>query len=279
MTLLVYVPKWLNERKHYERLANSYMLIASKYMKKILLISLAVVVGVLVIGTAGFVIWASNTNPIQPEAIAALESDELVQVEQEPWLIFTPTDSEPTTGFIFYPGGKVDHRAYSPSARAIAEQGYLVVVPSMPLNLAFFDANEASNIIAAYPSIQQWAIGGHSLGGTAAAMFSDRNRDLIDGIAFWASYPAGSNDLSNADFAITSIYGTNDGVATPADIDASRPLLPPDTIWVSIEGGNHAQFGWYGDQDGDNPATISQEEQQAQIVEATVALLEKIASE
>jgi hypothetical protein len=29
---------------------------------------------------------------------------------------------------------------------------------------------------------------------------------------------------------------------------------------VSIEGGNHAQFGWYGPQEGDNPATISREE-------------------
>ena len=37
---------------------------------------------------------------------------------------------------------------------------------------------------------------------------------------------------------------------------------------VEIEGGNHAQFGNYGPQEGDLPATISAEEQQAQTVEA-----------
>jgi len=42
---------------------------------------------------------------------------------------------------------------------------------------------------------------------------------------------------------------------------------------VAIEGGNHAQFGWYGPQAGDNPATISREAQQEQIIEATVELL------
>ena len=37
---------------------------------------------------------------------------------------------------------------------------------------------------------------------------------------------------------------------------------------VEIEGGNHAQFGNYGPQKGDLPATISAEEQQAQAVDA-----------
>jgi hypothetical protein len=45
---------------------------------------------------------------------------------------------------------------------------------------------------------------------------------------------------------------------------------------VPIKGGNHAQFGWYGAQEGDNPATISREEQQAQILTATLALLSKL---
>ncbi|MFN2217904.1 MAG: alpha/beta hydrolase, partial [Anaerolineae bacterium] len=37
--------------------------------------------------------------------------------------------------------------------------------------------------------------------------------------------------------------------------------------------GNHAQFGWYGAQSGDNPATISHEEQLQETVAATLALL------
>lgn len=62
-------------------------------------------------------------------------------------------------------------------------------------------------------------------------------------------------------------------VEVPDDIAASRPLLPADTRWVAIEGGNHAQFGWYGPQAGDAPATISRQEQQRQIVVATLEVL------
>ena len=76
-----------------------------------------------------------------------------------------------------------------------------------------------------------------------------------------------------------SIYGTRDGLATAGEIDASRALLPGTTNWVPIEGGNHAQFGWYGSQSGDNEATIGREQQQAQIVDATCALLRDIAGE
>jgi hypothetical protein len=53
-------------------------------------------------------------------------------------------------------------------------------------------------------------------------------------------------------------------------------LLPPSTVRVEIAGGNHAQFGWYGDQDGDKPATITRETQQDLVVTATVQLLEKL---
>ena len=73
--------------------------------------------------------------------------------------------------------------------------------------------------------------------------------------------------------AITSIFGTLDGLATVEKIDTSRPLLPAQTLFVAMDGGNHAQFGWYGDQPGDNPATLSREAQQAQIVAATMDLL------
>ena len=109
-----------------------------------------------------------------------------------------------------------------------------------------------------------------------AASFADQNPDIIDGLALWASYPAGSNDLSAQPIAATSIYGTWDGVATPDQVLAAQPLLPGDTAWIPIEGGNHAKFGWYGPQEGDNPATISREEQQAQILSATLTLLSRL---
>jgi DNA-directed RNA polymerase omega subunit len=57
---------------------------------------------------------------------------------------------------------------------------------------------------------------------------------------------------------------------------AAAPLLPPGTRFIPIEGGNHAQFGWYGDQNGDNPATISRAEQQKLTVDATVEVLAQV---
>ena len=91
-----------------------------------------------------------------------------------------------------------------------------------------------------------------------------------------ASYPATGADLSGRDLAVTSVYGTRDGLATEDKNDVSRPLLPSGTQCVAIEGGNHAQSGWHGPQSGGDEATISREEQQAQVVAATLQLLPQL---
>jgi pimeloyl-ACP methyl ester carboxylesterase len=211
-----------------------------------------------------------------PEALSALRPDSQVRVEQGRWIVFQPIDGQPETGLIFYPGGRVDARAYAPAMRAVAAQGYLAVIVPMPLNLAVLAPDSAAEVMAAYPQVRHWAIGGHSLGGAMAARYAYSHPGAIDGLVLWASYPAASDDLSGAALRVVSIYGTRDGLATSDKIDASRPLLPPDTQWIAIEGGNHAQFGWYGPQQGDNEAAISRADQQAQAVEATLQLLEEI---
>jgi hypothetical protein len=205
-----------------------------------------------------------------PEAIAALASDDKVTVTRSNWIEFTPVGSTPTTGFIFYPGGHVDARAYAPPARALAEQGYLVAITPMPLTLAILSPERANDVIKNHPEIERWFLGGHSLGGATAAIYADRNPGVLDGVIFWAAYPPDSNSLAGqTDLAVTSIYGTLDGLATVDDIEHSKTLVPPTATFVPIEGGNHAQFGWYGPQQGDNEATITREEQQAQVIAAT----------
>ncbi len=52
--------------------------------------------------------------------------------------------------------------------------------------------------------------------------------------------------------------------------------LPPDATFIEIPGGNHEQMGWYTGQPNDPPATISREQQQAAVVDATVAVLEAV---
>jgi len=229
------------------------------------LVLLAVLVG-------GFILWGSLPAKPMPEAISLV--DRLpADNSGDAWLVFSPNGGQPDTGFIFYPGGRVDYRAYAPAAQAIADHGYLVVIVRMPLNFAIFDVNAAADVIEAYPDIQHWAIGGHSLGGAMAANFVYTHPGVVEGLVLWAAYPASNNDLSSSGIRVVSISGRRDGLSTPEKIAASVPLLPADTFWVAIEGGNHAQFGWYGDQSGDNPATISRDDQQEQLVQATVALL------
>ena len=228
------------------------------------------------LAVSGFVIWAETGPGPMPEAQAALQSNAQVQVTTSPWLTFQPTDGQATTGLIFYPGGRVDPGAYAPAAQAIAEQGYLVVIVPMPLNLAVLSPERGQAVMDAHPEIQKWAVGGHSLGGAMAANFAHGHPEEVQGLVLWAAYPASSDDLSTSNLQVVSIYATQDGLATGDKIEASRALLPANTKWVKIEGGNHAQFGWYGPQSGDNPASISREQQQQEVIAATLDLLKSL---
>jgi hypothetical protein len=244
-------------------------------MRKLRYILLGIIV-VLVLAIAGFLIWAYTPLGPMPEASAAMQSNNQVEVSEEGWLVFQPVDSQPDTGLIIYPGGRVDPRSYAPIASAIAQQGYLVVIVPMPLNLAVFGAGSAQEVIDAYPEIEHWAIGGHSLGGAMAARFAYQNPGAVDGLALWAAYPASSDDLSSQPIKVLSIIGSQDGLGTKDGVEATRGLLPEDTQFIVIDGGNHAQMGWYGEQPGDAEAAISRPEQQEQVLQATLALLSKL---
>ena len=226
--------------------------------------------------TGAFILWALTPSGPMPEALLALESTENVRVSNGDWLVFSPQNWKPDTGLIIYPGGRIDPRSYAPQAHAIAESGHMVVIAPMPLNLAVFGADKARDIMAAFPEIENWAVGGHSLGGAMAARFTLENPEAVDGLVLWAAYPAQSDDLTGYDLEVSSISASNDGLATPAEIRASSALLPEGTHWIEIAGGNHAQFGWYGPQRGDKVPAISRQEQQEQIVQATVMLLSAI---
>lgn len=230
----------------------------------------------LVIFIGGFVWLATPVGASMPQAVDAMQSTEQVIVTQDTYLVFNPANESPSIGFIIYPGAKVPPEAYAPVASAIAGQGYLAVIVPMPLNFAIFNINAAEGVIAQFPDVQTWAIGGHSLGGAMSAWYAYDNPDQFDGLVLWASYPDTSRSLANSDLKVVSIYGELDGLATPETVRGSESLLPENTTFVEILGGNHANFGWYGDQPGDNPATISRELQTDQIVDATVRLLAQL---
>ena len=221
-------------------------------------------------------LWYTQPQPLLPEATAALAStSEVTFTEVDGRLEWAPADGAYDVGLIIYPGGKVPAAGYAPTAQAIAANGYLVVITPMPFNLAVFGIGAADGVIAAHPEVTTWAMAGHSLGGSMAAQYIADHPDRIDGMAFWASYPA--TDLSGLNLHVVSIYGTNDPGAARMAGPETQAMLPPDTVFVPIEGGNHEQMGWYTGQPGDGEATIERAEQQRQVVDATVAMLASIA--
>ena len=169
-------------------------------------------------------------------------------------LIFTPQTSSVTTGFIFYPGGKVEHTAYIPLMRALARLGVFCIIEKMPFNLAVFDVNAADEAVEKYTQITKWYIGGHSLGGAMAASYAKGNATALQGVVLLAAYS--TENLQNSGLRVLSIYGDKDGVMDRKKYQSNLANLPADYTEQIIAGGNHAYFGMYGQQKGDGVATV-----------------------
>lgn len=209
-------------------------------------VGLGLVVALLI---SGFLGWA-RPLPAEPAAVAALSSSEGVGYRSHAgWYEFVPA-TVPRVGFVFYPGAKVDARAYAAMLRPLAESGILVAVVAEPAGIALIPGTPVRTAIDAHPEIEAWAVGGHSLGGVAAALQAEGDVG-IDAVVFWGSFPAGE---MRADLEVLSVSGTQDGLSTPDTVEASRGDLPPNAQYAVVEGANHAAFGDYGPQSGDNPA-------------------------
>lgn len=235
---------------------------------------LIVLIAVIAVATIGFLAWTRiarypTTSPNAVQLTATTRTN-------QGWLVLQPIQPN-GTGLIIYPGGLVDPEAYVTMASLITLQGTQVVIVPMPLDLAVFGVNNADAVIAAYPDVQSWALAGHSLGGSMAAQYiANRAGDLtkIRGLALWASYAPDGADLSQLPIQVVSIYGSLDGVMN-RNVDRLKGL-PSDTLTVVIEGGNHAGFGSYGPQAGDQPAAISPDQQWQQVADATVEMVRKM---
>ena len=245
----------------------------SNIFKHIKRISIAILI-MLCLVVVAIIAWENTSYSCMQTANKALQSDNKVIVNDGEYISFTPKDTTPQKGFIFYPGAKVEAESYAPLCREIAQAGYEVVIAKMPLNFAILGQNEANKIINDYNNINSWAIGGHSLGGVAASKFASEN-DKIKGVALYASYPSG-DELLNSNKEVISIWGSKDNVLNMDSLKESVNNLPKDTKFIEIEGGNHDQFGDYGAQKGDNKASISEKEQTDIAAKNTIELLESI---
>lgn len=186
------------------------------------------------------------------------------KILEENTIVIEP--SEPKAGLIFYPGGKVEYTAYEPLLEACARQNILCVLVEMPFNLAVFDINAADGIQEKYPEIEQWYIGGHSLGGSMAASYLAEHREEYEGLILLGSYSTA--DLSASSLKVLSVYGSEDRVLNREKYDENTDNLPDAFTEIVLEGGCHAYFGVYGAQEGDGTPTISNKEQINRTVEA-----------
>lgn len=220
--------------------------------------------------------WA-RPFPAEPIALAAMRSGDDIQVSDRlTWFEMKRVTQDakgetvqPQVGLVFVPGARVDPRAYANILRPVAEAGYLVAVVKPAYGFALPNSSQPDSVIQNHPEIRYWAVGGHSLGGVAASSYADDHP--VTGLLLYASYPA--SELARNDLIATSVSGSADGLATPGDIAEAKPKLPEATRYVVVDGGIHAFFGDYGDQPGDGTPGISREDAQAQIQQATVALL------
>lgn len=234
------------------------------------------IVVLLAILASMFFIYTGSYYKAGNLALNNLKADNVVQVEYDGDLIFRPVSNAKDIGFIFYPGGKVEASAYAPIAREVASNGYTVIIAKMNFNLAILSPNKAYSIISKNTKIRTWAIGGHSLGGVMAADYAFKN-DKIKGLVLLASYAQKERDFTNKNIKVLSLWGENDKVADLNKVKDCKSLMPGDSEFQVIKGGNHGGFGDYGHQKGDGEASITNEQQMHTASEEIVKLLNKFA--
>lgn len=218
-------------------------------------------------------LWLSPFGA-EPVALEVIDDGGSLEVS-ETWteVVLWPAEGDPKVGVVFYPGARVDARAYSRVLRPLAEGGNIVVVVKAPLGIAFLSAGFSEAWVREHPEIEDWVAAGHSLGGVVAS--SAARSKSVDGLLLWASFPA--SDVSGIDsLEAVSVYGTSDAIAEPEDILASADDLPETTRFSPVEGGIHSFFGDYGLQPGDGQPGTDRDTAQDQIAAASLGLIESV---
>lgn len=221
---------------------------------KKLTVALGIVVLLLAVCAGAFFWYVSDYYPAEDVALEVMAQDSGITVQDNLTILSPSVPSD--TAIIFYPGAKVEAEAYLPLLDQIRQTGVTCILVHMPFHMAIFDADAAEGVMEQFPEIQHWYMAGHSMGGAMASRFAADHLEEIDGLILLGAYIYGDYPDEKA----LTVYGSlNQSVED--HIDYTENI-------VEIEGGNHAQFGNYGPQKEDLPATISTEEQQAQTVDA-----------
>lgn len=241
---------------------------------RVLRVAGRVVVAVLVAGLLAILFWL-RPFPAGSASMAALASDAAVTIVDGTTTIELVPAVPAGTGLVFVPGARVDPRAYAQVLRPVAEAGTLVVIVKPPYGMAFAQTGQPESAIDGHPEIGTWAVGGHSLGGVVASWFAQDHPDQVGGLLLFGSYA--DRDLSGTDLTVESVWGSNDGLTTPADIERTRSNLPASAEFTEIVGGVHAFFGDYGEQPGDGQPGIDRATATAEISAVAVDFMDRLA--
>ncbi len=193
--------------------------------------------------------WLLDVYPADDIALEVLNSENVSVIEEDVIAIYPKETSN--IGLIFYPGAKAEHLAYLPILEKTSDEAEInCFLVKMPLTYAFLNEDAAQSVIDANEDITSWYIMGHSLGSSMAGSFAGKNQDLFKGVIYLGGYIYGDFPAEKS----LTIYGSLE-TRVKSIIDYTENV-------VEIEGANHAQFGNYGEQDGDAKALISREQQQ-----------------
>jgi len=223
-----------------------------------------------------FTLWNWLSYQTRDLPAGTLTSDAKTQIIQTEHLIsFLPVLKKKTV-FLFYPGALVEPTAYAPLAKSLANQGYESHIVRMPWRMATRGYLQIKTLFNLTDTSLNYVLAGHSQGGKMAAQFVYENKELMAGLVLLGTSHPRDIDLLSATIPIVKLYASNDGLASPPEVFENKSKLPAQAKFIEIKGGNHAQFGYYGSQLGDNEAFISRTEQQAIVNQTILTFLNAI---
>lgn len=217
-----------------------------------------------------FFLYFNSYSRAGDRALKAMEGSATVKVESidQGYRFDGPGTQD---AMIYYPGAMVDEKAYAEMMLKLAEQGVDCFLIKMPLHMAFMGREKATGVLDEYGNqYEHWYMSGHSLGGAIAAMYTAAHKDRLAGGIFMAAY---SVEPLPDSLNIATITATRDEVMNWDDYHKNQNNLPENAHEITIEGGNHSQFGDYGLQRGDGEATISPEEQLEQVCDTVLSII------
>jgi len=110
-----------------------------------------------------------------------------------------------------------------------------------------------------------------------AANYAANHEDLIKGLLLWDAYSA--NDLTKSTVKVRMIHRADASGKPPEDYSSKLPLLPKQTEYIPLVGGQHLNFGrfiagrLYRDAE---PAKLDPDEQRAQAAAASVDFMQAL---